>query len=72
LAWHQRDGPHIFGAIVSGVTSQPASIPPGSIWPRPSPTSLSFGRFSKLPFLVRQYEKDVVRAGWLIHEICWK
>ena len=34
------------GAIVSAVTSQPASIPPGSIWPRSSPTSASMSRLS--------------------------
>ena len=33
-------------AIVSRETSQPASMPPGSIWPRSSPTSASIRRFS--------------------------
>lgn len=34
------------GAIVSGVTSQPASMPPGSIWPLSSPTSVSISLLS--------------------------
>jgi len=33
------------GAIVSSLTSHPASMPPGSIWPRSSPTSASSSRF---------------------------